>query len=713
MSWQLASFLGVFLVVLAGFAWYERSRPPSQVVALVAALAALAIAGRIAFAAFPNVKPTTDIVVFAGYSLGGAPGFAVGALSGLVSNFWFGQGPWTPWQMAAWGLCGVFGAVLALGARRASRLAFWRRGGGDERGLAGSGPAPRLILATACALAGLAYGVLLNFSLMASYGGELSWERFWLLEAKAIPFEVAHAGGNFVLALLAGPAMLRMLARFRDRFEWRRADGGAAAPPPGGPPAPEREPVRVGPAVRGSAILLAVAVGLAALAPAPARADTAAAVSYLVAQQNPDGGWAASPGEASGQTTTCWVMLGLEAAGRNPREVVKKEKTGIDFLRSGVAGIRSAGHIAQTVLALEGAGVDPRDFAGADLVARLAKQQEENGSFKNWPSTTAYAAMALQQAGEAKAAGAATHWLRAVQNQDGGWGNEAGQESSSDNTGAVMQALAGTDAAKRGLAYLRKQQRPNGGLALGNGFPVNTQSTAWAVQGIVAAGADPATFADGSRTPLDYLAINQQPDGHYRYATPGNGTSSLVANQTPIFTTAQVIPAAAEQPFPLAPVPLATTNQPSATTRPSHSSSTSAGGASPSEFAPPGTIPESGGVPPPNASGQGSSAADSGTPRERFATPGTSPSVAPAAPAGPGGERAGGPGSGGPPANALPPNVKDSELVPRTTEPDSSGSDDDSNGIAGAILSGALAGCLLFALGWLGRTIYLRRRYGI
>ena len=111
MSWELASFLILGAVLLAGFAWYERSRPPAQVVALVAALAALAIAGRIAFAAFPNVKPTTDIVIFAGYALGGAPGFAVGALAALVSNFWFGQGPWTPWQMAGWGLCGILGAA--------------------------------------------------------------------------------------------------------------------------------------------------------------------------------------------------------------------------------------------------------------------------------------------------------------------------------------------------------------------------------------------------------------------------------------------------------------------------------------------------------------------------------------------------------------------------------------------------------------------------
>ena len=117
---RLASFLILGAVLLAGFAWYERSRPPSQVVALVAALAALAIAGRIAFAAFPNVKPTTDIVIFAGYALGPAPGFAVGALTALVSNFWFGQGPWTPWQMAGWGLCGLLGAALARWAAATS-----------------------------------------------------------------------------------------------------------------------------------------------------------------------------------------------------------------------------------------------------------------------------------------------------------------------------------------------------------------------------------------------------------------------------------------------------------------------------------------------------------------------------------------------------------------------------------------------------------------
>jgi len=117
-SWQLGSFVLLALVLLGGFLWYERERPPARVLALVAALAALAVVGRLAFAAFPNVKPTTDIVLFSGYTLGAVPGFAVGAVTALVSNVFLSQGPWTVWQMAGWGGVGAGAALLARLARR-------------------------------------------------------------------------------------------------------------------------------------------------------------------------------------------------------------------------------------------------------------------------------------------------------------------------------------------------------------------------------------------------------------------------------------------------------------------------------------------------------------------------------------------------------------------------------------------------------------------
>src|SRR5207247_9990695 len=117
-SWQAGSYVLVALTVLAGFTWWERSRPPAKLLALVAALAALAVLGRLAFTPIPNVKPTTDIAIFSGYALGAPPGFVVGATAALVSNFALGQGPWTPWEMVAWGVTGVSGAVLARVAGR-------------------------------------------------------------------------------------------------------------------------------------------------------------------------------------------------------------------------------------------------------------------------------------------------------------------------------------------------------------------------------------------------------------------------------------------------------------------------------------------------------------------------------------------------------------------------------------------------------------------
>jgi energy-coupling factor transport system substrate-specific component len=123
MTWPLTSLLLLLAALALGAAWWERGRPPSRLVALVAALAALAALGRIAFAPIPNVKPTTDIVLISGYVLGGAPGFVVGAVSALASNVVFGQGPWTPWQMAAWGAVGVLGAALgAASGRRLGRV---------------------------------------------------------------------------------------------------------------------------------------------------------------------------------------------------------------------------------------------------------------------------------------------------------------------------------------------------------------------------------------------------------------------------------------------------------------------------------------------------------------------------------------------------------------------------------------------------------------
>jgi energy-coupling factor transport system substrate-specific component len=164
----------------------------------VATLAAMAALGRVAFAALPNVKPTTDIVLISGYVLGGAPGFMVGAIAALASNLFFGQGPWTPWQMVAWGGVGLFGAGLG-------------RVFGHELG--------RVPLAVACGIAGLAFGAVMNISSWITFSGEQSTAQLIAYFGSSLPFDIAHATGNVVFCLAFGPALVRALRRFRTRFD--------------------------------------------------------------------------------------------------------------------------------------------------------------------------------------------------------------------------------------------------------------------------------------------------------------------------------------------------------------------------------------------------------------------------------------------------------------------------------------------------------------
>ena len=211
MSWLAASLVVLGLALVAGFAWYERTHPTSRVLALVATLAALAALGRIAFAPLPNVKPTTDIVLLTGYALGGAPGFAVGAVAALASNVFFGQGPWTPWQMCAWGGVGVAGALLARALRARAR--------------AGRASPSR------ARLAGAAYGVVMNLHLWVTL------LRATTASPSSAPTSrrrcrstspTSSATSSFCLVF--GPALVRALTRYRERFEvtWRPAPALAA-----------------------------------------------------------------------------------------------------------------------------------------------------------------------------------------------------------------------------------------------------------------------------------------------------------------------------------------------------------------------------------------------------------------------------------------------------------------------------------------------------
>jgi Squalene-hopene cyclase C-terminal domain/Prenyltransferase and squalene oxidase repeat len=540
MSWQSSSFALLAVVLVAGFAWYERRRPPARIVGAVAVLAALAVVGRLAFAAVPNVKPTTDIVLFAGYALGAVPGFAVGAIAAIASNVFLGQGPWTVWQMAAWSGCGLGGALLA------------RVAGRRELG--------RIPLAVACGVAGLAFGAFMDLY-QWTLAARQDLATYVAISGSSLPYNLAHALGNVGFCLLVGPAFVQSLRRYRRRLEVRwpapRMAGGAtvaaalaalaiaaalAAPGPAGasPPAALEAAAAAAPATSSTS---------ASAAPS---SPAGRAAAYLRRAQNRDGGFGGSPGQSSSQLVSGWSALGLAAAGANPLDVRRRGgRTAIAYLRRGVRRLADVGELQRTILVLRAAGVSPRRFAGRDLLARLRRAQRGDGSWEGNVAFTAFGLLALRAAGEPTGSSrmrAAADYLERAQAVEGGWGFVPAAASDVDDTGAALQALAaagrqGGAATDRGVAYLRESQAADGGWGQLEGRDSNAQSTAWAVQGLVAAR---TSLGSLSADPLRYLRGLQRRDGHFAY--------SRTSDQTPVWVTAQAVAAIRRRALPLAPV---------------------------------------------------------------------------------------------------------------------------------------------------------------
>ena len=182
------------------FASFEASRPPLRQLLPTAVLAATAAAGRVLFAPVPDVKPVSAIAIVAGATLGRRSGFMVGAVGALVSNLFFGQGSWTPWQMYAWGLVGYLGGVLAdagLLERRGVRYAF---------GL----------------VSALMYGAILNGYYVLGFVRPLTWQSVVAAYAAGVPLDVVHGVATTgFLALIWGP-WGRAIRRVVDKYDLRR-----------------------------------------------------------------------------------------------------------------------------------------------------------------------------------------------------------------------------------------------------------------------------------------------------------------------------------------------------------------------------------------------------------------------------------------------------------------------------------------------------------
>lgn len=318
--------------------------------------------------------------------------------------------------------------------------------------------------------------------------------------------------------------------------------------------------------------LLAAGSALAGTPNPTNKARLDSTIRYLQEAQNPDGGFGGASGGESGQGFSAWVALALAAGGINPRCQARPGGTDaysflVNHFHKGLEEESPFPKIPTTafereLMVVNASGASPHEFAGYDLVEEiLARAREDDGSFPYVPegrgeiNDTIFAIVALAPVHEPAAEAAiqrAADWLITQQDDDGGWSwGVKGERTEADLTGAAIQALraAGrpnTEAEQRGLQYLRDIQNPDGGFPefrVPHEAESNVASTAWAVQGIWAAGQDPETWLKGGSDPLSYLASLQQPDGHIRWKASQDLNG--------VWMTAYVAPAFAGQTWPI------------------------------------------------------------------------------------------------------------------------------------------------------------------
>lgn len=268
---------------------------------------------------------------------------------------------------------------------------------------------------------------------------------------------------------------------------------------------------------------LLATLGAAALLAAPVSGST----QYVLSRQAESGGFS-EPGRSADPATTAWAIIGVAAAGA-PAEPLTR---GSSYLAAHEADARSDTDAALHALARTLAGDRPEA-----LLQRL--QDRRPGRLVN---ADAWTVLALRQAG-LPAPQEEVASILSAQARSGGWPWARGGAADSNDTAAAIQALraAGVGGApvRRALVYLGARQNADGGFELSPGRPSDTQSTAWAIQAYLAAGRTPPSGA--SR----FLARMRRPDGSYRYS------ARYVA--TPVWVTAQTLPALAGKPFPIRP----------------------------------------------------------------------------------------------------------------------------------------------------------------
>lgn len=191
-----ASFLVMAASFLPFMITFERRPLAARELVMIAVLAAVAAISRIPFASIPSVQPTTFVIIMAGLVFGGKTGFVVGAMAAFISNLFLGQGPWTPWQMYAWGFIGLCSGLFKNQKERTKPIA----------------------LAIFGLISGILFGWVMNLWIVVGILRNFEWSEFLALYAASFYFDLAHGLTTAFLLLAFANRWIQILGRFQRKY---------------------------------------------------------------------------------------------------------------------------------------------------------------------------------------------------------------------------------------------------------------------------------------------------------------------------------------------------------------------------------------------------------------------------------------------------------------------------------------------------------------
>ena len=197
-KYYFISLLILLECMLPFFLIFEGRKPQARELVLIAVLVALNVAGRAAFFMLPEFKPVVAMTILAGVAFGGETGFLVGAMTMLVSNMLFSQGPWTPWQMFSMGIIGWLAGVLyRKGVLRRGRLSLCIFG---------------VIAST------VVYGGIMNPASALLWSNTINWKIILSYYVTGIPIDLVRALATFFFLWLTAEPLLQKLDRIKTKY---------------------------------------------------------------------------------------------------------------------------------------------------------------------------------------------------------------------------------------------------------------------------------------------------------------------------------------------------------------------------------------------------------------------------------------------------------------------------------------------------------------